>query len=686
MVLTPQDLSEMTREDRVALVGQKANNLFELELLKVEVPPWIAVTTRFQDACWSHPANRSHRDRVDAHLINAVGLVAALPSLRESVRQLVFPPELEALLRKKLAFSRLGERLAVRSSGICEDSHAQSGAGMFASVLDVTPDAVEDAIRTCWASVFSEAYLLLFGNQALSTGKINMGVIIQRMVRADKSGVLFTVNPATGDRSQVVVEAGRGGCAPLAAGAGCAERLIVHKLNLNVTGSEDTAPLGPLGNPSGGRGAPVLNQNELEQLVKQALRTESHFCWPQDIEWAIESDRIFFLQTRPVTTLEPPSRDHRYEPMLFELHEAEEVPLEALGAHRHRLSRWKIKKIPFYKACRTAGIKVCRWIFLRVSTRTFDAVDWNALLGMLEAPNVYVGINETVMDLQIPTTQLKRKLLEIASLYQGAAVTVYLRENFPTEVAILSQMTPDGMIYLEVAPGFLSGINAGMVTPESCLVNPSSLSVRRSPDEPAGQPWYGASCRYVEPLDLETVAEGTLALQRELGNIVVEWWKWNGNVYANDVSLVRSSLPCTPDGTGRTLEPPFISVSPGSFEGPLVRLENCDEYLTAYMSHGRGISVMGRNPDVDNLEFIAALRRRLRRARSGQVKPVVWAEKPLLFLAPLVSEASGFVFRNASLLCHLSIILREQRVPAVSTVGRDLPLEDGEWFRYNDEP
>jgi hypothetical protein len=556
---------------------------------------------------------------------------------------------------------------------------------MFASVLDVSADAVEEAIKTCWASLFSEAYLLLFGNQTLSTDKISMGVIIQRMVKAERSGILFTINPTTGDRSEVVVEACRGGCAPLAAGMGSAERLVVHKLNVKATASEGATPRETQGSPSGGRGTPVLSQSELEQLAERALRAEEHFCWPQDIEWAIEGGRVFFLQARPVTTLEPHRRDSQYEPMVFELHEAEEVPPEALGAHRRRLGRWKVKKIPFYKACRRAGIKACRWIFLRVSTHTFDAVDWNALLGMLEAPSVYVGINETVMDLQVPTSQLKRKLLEVASVYQEDAVTVYLRESFPTEVAILSQVTPDGAVYLEAAPGFLSGINAGIVTPESCLISPDNLCAGRSPDRPANQQWKGASCRFIGPPDLETIAEGTLALQRELGDIVVEWWKWNDKLYANDVSLVWSKLPCAPDGASGALETSFIPISPGSFEGPLVRLEDFDEYLTAYMSHGRGISVMGRNPDIDNLDFVASLRARLRGAASGPIKPVVWAEKPLLFLAPLVSEVSGFVFRNASLLCHLSIILREQRVPAVSTGGRDLSLKNGEWFRYSGE-
>ncbi len=675
MVLTSRDLAEMTREARIALVGQKANNLFELGLLKVEVPPWIAVTTRFQDACCHYPPNRGRRDEIDAHLINAVALVAALPSLRKSVMELVFPPELQALLRQKLASSNLGECLAVRSSGICEDSPVSSGAGVFASVLDVSPDAVEDAIRTCWASVFSEAYLLLFGNKALSTGAIKMGVIIQRMVQADKSGILFTANPATGDRSQIVVEACHGGCARLAAGAGPVERLIMHKLKLDAGGAADAPPKG--GPPEGGV-EPILSRDELQHLMQEAGRIESHFCCPQDIEWAIERDRIFFLQTRPVTTLEPPDREHQHEPMVFELHEVEDVPPEALGVHRHRLSRWKIKKIPFHRACHKAGIKACRWIFLRVSTRTFDEVDWNALLGMLEAPDVYVGVNETVMDLHIPTSQLKGKLLEIARVYRGAPVTVYLRENFPTEVAILSQTTTEGMIYLEVAPGFLSGVNAGIVTPASCLVDPSGLLL----NECTSQPWSRISYPYLEPLDLKVVAEGTIALQRELGNIVVEWWKWNGNIYANDVSLVKSGLPCAPDGVSQTPETPFVSLSPGSFEGPIIRVENFDEYLAAYMSHGRGISVMDHNPGVDSLEFVAALRRRLREARSGQTKPVVWAEKPLLFLAPLVPEASGFVFREASLLCHLSIILREQRVPAVSTGGQDLPLKDGDWFRY----
>ena len=185
-----------------------------------------------------------------------------------------------------------GVRLAVRSSAVGEDGATASFAGQFDSVLHVTAgDALRRAVRTCWASYWSERSLCYRAARGIALG--GMAVVLQRQVPARVSGVLFTRAPAgapaaAGD--DLLIECCPGLADGLVSGSVEPERLVVPR----AAGTPDAAA------PAAGD---LLTAADVGALTGAALRLERELGAPQDVEWSIDGDgRLWILQSRPITT------------------------------------------------------------------------------------------------------------------------------------------------------------------------------------------------------------------------------------------------------------------------------------------------------------------------------------------------------------------------------------------------
>ncbi|MHA2406696.1 MAG: PEP/pyruvate-binding domain-containing protein, partial [Candidatus Hermodarchaeia archaeon] len=213
-------------------------------------------------------------------------------SSSEEVTLAPLPSDLETLLRTAAApFNETA--LAVRSSGVAEDLSGASFAGQYDTILNVYGfDALVVAIRQCWASAFSEritAYLAAKGIKR----KGGMAVLVQRLVRADASGVAFSANPVTGNRQECVVNAVRGMGERLVSGQATPDEWVVR-------GKKVVSHVAPEG---------AITKVQALAVAELARRTAAHFGEPQDVEWAIADDELFMLQARPITALpEPPSK------------------------------------------------------------------------------------------------------------------------------------------------------------------------------------------------------------------------------------------------------------------------------------------------------------------------------------------------------------------------------------------
>ncbi|HEX6345803.1 PEP/pyruvate-binding domain-containing protein [Umezawaea sp.] len=192
-----------------------------------------------------------------------------------------------------LALRLGGTAVAVRSSAVEEDLPGVSYAGQYETVLDVAGagDLIA-AVRTCWASAFSDRVATYQGTRALGAGR-RIGVLIQHMVPAEAAGVAFSANPVTGDRNEVLVSAVRG----------LGDRLVSGQ----STPDEWSVRDGVAVLASGAERAITAEQAAL--VADLAQRIELRFGAPQDVEWAIADGTLWLLQARPITALPDPPPD-----------------------------------------------------------------------------------------------------------------------------------------------------------------------------------------------------------------------------------------------------------------------------------------------------------------------------------------------------------------------------------------
>ncbi len=173
---------------------------------------------------------------------------------------------------------------AVRSSALSEDSAQASFAGEFETVLHVSADqAVRDAITTVRRSRLS-ARVSAYSQAQAAGGSHDMAVVVQRLVRADLAGVLFTADPVTGSRAALVGN-------------------YVHGLGEALVSGERNPETFTLARPNGRYAGPVELRRWARALFRLAARLEADLGGPQDIEWAIADGRLHLLQARPITTL-----------------------------------------------------------------------------------------------------------------------------------------------------------------------------------------------------------------------------------------------------------------------------------------------------------------------------------------------------------------------------------------------
>ncbi len=193
-------------------------------------------------------------------------------------------PLAEQILR--YAHKLPGGKLAVRSSMANEDSALYSFAGQLDSFLNLSGDeAVLSAVKACWASAYGERALAYRRENGLFADSIVMQVIIQVMVPAQVSGVVFSADPVTRDPRWMMISAARGLGEALVKGQVAGETLRVERESGEVQGLSET-----------------LGTEQIRALVAIVAKIETLFGAPQDIEFALTDDEFFILQARPITT------------------------------------------------------------------------------------------------------------------------------------------------------------------------------------------------------------------------------------------------------------------------------------------------------------------------------------------------------------------------------------------------
>ncbi|WP_086821374.1 PEP/pyruvate-binding domain-containing protein [Allokutzneria sp. NRRL B-24872] len=281
------------------LVGGKAANLGELINAGIPVPPGFCVTT-------------------DAYrrMIEVTGPVHAHEpaTAREMLCGATVPTDLAEEISS--AYRALGEDVpvAVRSSATAEDLPNASFAGQQDTYLNVVgAEAVLDAVRRCWASLWTDRAVSYRDSNDIDQSTVHLAVVVQRMVDSEVAGVMFTANPVTGTRSEFVVDASPGLGEAVVSGAVNPDHFVVAADGRVLDRRIGDKHMAIRSRAGGGTEHVELStedycvtDEQLKQLVELGKRAQDHYGSPQDTEWALDSDGALWLtQSRPITTLYP---------------------------------------------------------------------------------------------------------------------------------------------------------------------------------------------------------------------------------------------------------------------------------------------------------------------------------------------------------------------------------------------
>jgi pyruvate, water dikinase len=302
--------------DDVEVAGGKGANLGELTKAELPVPPGFVITAHAYLEAMEAGGVRGQLQSAAAELDtnDRAALAATAEHLHDLVRKAGVP---DALRRAILdAYHGIGGGLvAVRSSATAEDTAGTSFAGMNQTFTNVEgDDALVERVVACWQSLFGERVLSYRATQGV-TDEAAIAVVVQRMVDSDRSGVMFSADPATGDRSRIVIEGAFGLGEVVVGGLVEPDTYVVAKdgprlLEVRIGRKPFAIRRGSDGDqrvdlPPKDADRQVLTPDEILELARLGIRVEEHYGAPQDMEWAYADDGLWLVQSRPITTLGP---------------------------------------------------------------------------------------------------------------------------------------------------------------------------------------------------------------------------------------------------------------------------------------------------------------------------------------------------------------------------------------------
>jgi pyruvate,water dikinase len=312
-----------TGEGDYTRMGGKCASLSRMIAAGVRVPDGFVVTT---DAYAKHLDGSDLRSRVERILGSIdVGKVAEeevkSAEIRAAIVAAPMPPEVEAAIRTAYRAVAADDELpvAVRSSASAEDMPDASFAGQQDTYLWVVgADAVVDRVKSCWASLFNARAISYRARNGLGQIEVEMAVGVQRMVDASAAGVAMTLDPITGDRTRIVIDAAFGLGEPVVSGEITPDHFVVEKVLLEIVGRRIVEKDHELVADRAGRRTidrvvevarrtlPSLDDRQVIAVARLAKSLEKSMGCPQDVEWAIdrdlpEGDNLVALQSRPET-------------------------------------------------------------------------------------------------------------------------------------------------------------------------------------------------------------------------------------------------------------------------------------------------------------------------------------------------------------------------------------------------
>jgi pyruvate,water dikinase len=311
--------NEVSKND-VPTVGGKGANLGEMTRAEIPVPPGFIVTA---SAYFNFLEKSGLKDKI-RHQLKPLDPSNSkqLQQIAAEIKKLIMGAAMPSELAKEIgqAYTQMGGGLvAVRSSATAEDLPEASFAGQQRTFLNVEGGKeVVAAVQECWASLFEPRAIFYRHQQGFDHFQVGIAVPVQKMIQSQASGVMFTLEPVTSDSDKIVIEAVYGLGEAIVSGEVTPDLYVVDKdslkiLNRKTVVQESQLIKNPAASakeaniwvplPTSAQSQQKLTDSEIIKLAWLGKQIEGHYRFPQDIEWAKEDNKIYIVQTRPVTTV-----------------------------------------------------------------------------------------------------------------------------------------------------------------------------------------------------------------------------------------------------------------------------------------------------------------------------------------------------------------------------------------------
>ncbi len=316
-------------KDDVALVGGKGANLGEMTKAGFPVPPGFIITSK---AYFDFLKENKLEIKIK-HLLNTANFdySHSLIQVSSHIKKLITDGKMSEQLVKEVfnAYQRLGGVLkdalvAVRSSATAEDLPGASFAGQQETYLNVLGEAnLIHKVKDAWASLFNARAIFYRHEKHYDHFRVGIAIPVQKMVGSEKSGVMFSIDPVTNDKTKIIIEAIYGLGEYIVQGTVTPDHYEILKKDLSILKKEIVEQkvlyekVGAvnkevkLGKKEGSK--QKITDREIKELASLSKRLENHYYFPQDSEWAIEKGKVYLVQTRPVTTTGETKKEEEIE-------------------------------------------------------------------------------------------------------------------------------------------------------------------------------------------------------------------------------------------------------------------------------------------------------------------------------------------------------------------------------------
>ncbi|WP_406086817.1 dCTP deaminase domain-containing protein [Streptomyces virginiae] len=530
-----------------------------------------------------------------------------------------------------------GTELAVRSSGLDEDTEGSSQAGVYQSILGVRgADEAIAAIEQCWQSYYEAPAVAARIRAGDFDPSPRLAVIVQRLIRPRLAGVAFTGLDGADDQ-RVVIEYVEGLADELVAGVAVPQRTDSDELALA------TAP------------ETVADHESLSQVVELVRALREQRDQDVDVEWAVDEEGVHLIQVRPLTASREQSHSSQ-EPVCqpYRLY-FDELPASfQLGEVAAVYSGYTAKRGPAQRMAHSCDVSVgAGWVVQFNGRGLHDAATAGRLRDALSGgtDECVLDFGETLRQIVVPKEDVLQQLaVTTGSTADGTAVhAAVVRDFIRGDLGVISRKAGDGLV-VEYTDEGLMALNRGTAGGETIVVGDVALGF----DTPGNV--TAAENGTVLLAHLAEIARFTTAMHDKYGPVTIEWVLDGAELYFVDYSVL--------DGDDAVVVAHGeVCISKGTARGPLLRLE--DDALLRRLSIGPAVSI-NKSQDVSEHDGLARI---IDLVKASDEKPIICASRPYAVLSVLIEHVAGFVFDQGSALGHLAILLREAGIPAVAAAG-----------------